>query len=252
MQKKEYRTVEAKERSEDEVADNLSLFGWELVMKEAKAVEIGTERREIVLDTGDYPLVAYARHDDVTSLHYSSLTFVRDMGSRNYPFNKKWGDVYDNLTKDEAYLSLYAVRAKEKARVNGCLLFLYLLIAGIPSLVIGHFYGRGGIFDLSLSGSYGAYFLAMLAFIGVVFLLSGLVYRLHHSHLRKVAKEDLKKIHDIRNSFLRQMKEGNYRPNIDFSKIAKIEYRYRNRAHINHEETSLGKEEKWTNSWKRL
>ncbi len=252
MQKKEYRTLDVKERCEDEVADNLSLFGWDLIMKEAKSVELGHDHREMVLYTGDCPFVTRVREDDVFNVHYSSLTFVRNMEGRNYPFFKKWGDVYDNLTQDEAYLGIYCIRHGEKARVNGCLLFLYLLMVIVPAVVLFLAKGKGWIFDITTSGSYGAYGLAFLAFLGIVFMLCGLCYRLYHCHLRRQAKKDLRKIHDIRNDFVKQMKDGDYRPNLNFRKITKIEYRYLNRAHINHEDGLLDKEERWTHSWKRL
>lgn len=252
MQKKEYRTVDVKEQCEDEVADNLSLFGWNLAMKEAKSVEIGKNRKELVLDTGDYPFATRVWRDDAYSIHYSSLTFVRDMTSPNYPFNKKWGDVYDSLGQDEAYLALYCIRHREKARLNGSLVCLYLLMVAIPAIVLILMFGKGGIFDLALSGAFGAYPLVFLAFLGIVFMISGLCYRLYHNHLRRVAKKDLRKIHEIKYDFVRQMKDGDYRPNVNFKQIANIEYRYRNRAHIDHEDEGLDKEGKWTYSWKRL
>ena len=164
------------------------------------------------------------RKSDV--IHYVKLTFARKVGGPNYSFYRKWGDVYENLRKDAAYLSVRSWNRGQDARPRWGRGILFFLLFALPIVVLYFLYGSKGMFDIAATMALGAYGLALVSFIGLVLLLVEIAIRAVALASSRRAAKDRKTIVEAIKTLIYQLRTTNGRPTIPFAKIARIERHY--------------------------
>ncbi len=226
MLKEDYRSINVREGDEDYVAENYAMFGFRLVNKETVVFSDERSHRDFVLYSRNGPF--YVEKPIYSSIvRYSKLTFSRPLSNPNYAFEKAWGDVYENLRKDGAYLAISAHNEEGKARRSFSLIFLFLVLLIGPVVALVLLYHKGGIFDLSATGAYGAWVLMAIALFALLAIAIDVGTALYHRLVASSVKKDLVRISTIERDFIRAMRTGNSRPSFPFSKVMEIEARYR-------------------------
>ena len=225
MLENEYRSINVSEGAEDRAAEDYSLFGFRLVNKETIVLRGDQLKKTTVVYGNNGPhVMEKPRKSDV--IHYVKLTFARKVGGPNYSFYRKWGDVYENLRKDAAYLSVRSWNRGQDARPRWGRGILFFLLFALPIVVLYFLYGSKGMFDIAATMALGAYGLALVSFMGLVLLLVEIAIRAVALASSRRAAKDRKTIVEAIKTLIYQLRTTNDRPTIPFAKIARIERHY--------------------------